>query len=99
VIGIPGDTIQIKNGQIYVEGNLFPLPITAKYHYTIYLKALNEKMNSEFDIKKESYHNYGEAFLSITDSIHLMHKYGIIDSIKKGALKFNNQVLLTFKMI
>lgn len=97
IVGVPGDTVLIRNGRIYVNNKLFLLPPTAKYHYYLYLKynADEEGMQRDFEVSRDKYSKKVDAFLTKADSLRLFKLFGFqIDSCKEAPFDFNYAVLL-----
>jgi signal peptidase I len=100
VVGLPGDTIQIKNGIVYVNNRIFYLPPTAKFHYYIALKQIDEKIKEELGIESEAYaglrNGVYHAYLTENDSVKYHKKYNdIIVNMKKDIIQeYNYKALL-----
>ncbi|MCB0805231.1 MAG: signal peptidase I [Bacteroidales bacterium] len=55
-IGIPGDTLQIINQDVYINGELLPFPPNGQFKYEVYApKGINQKYRDELDISAEDY--------------------------------------------
>lgn len=70
VIGLPGDTIEIKNKKLYINGNRFKNEPYAKYSDTmIYKGFLNPRDNfGPYKVPKDSYFVMGDNRDNSTDS-------------------------------
>lgn len=68
-VGLPGDSLQIKNGYVYINGTQNELPDRAKllFHFTVTSKEpLGQKFVDEFDIK-EAYRPFYTLDRSVWD--------------------------------
>jgi signal peptidase I len=55
-IGIPGDTLQIINQDVFINGQKLPFPPTGQYKYRVYApKGINQRFRDEIDISQEDY--------------------------------------------
>lgn len=55
-IGIPGDTLQIIDQAVYINGQLSELPPNGQFKYDVYApKGINKKFRDEVDIADEDY--------------------------------------------
>lgn len=55
-IGIPGDTLQIIQQDVYINGKKLPFPPTGQYKYKVYApKGINSRFRDEVDISDEDY--------------------------------------------
>ncbi|HPE54780.1 MAG TPA: signal peptidase I [Bacteroidales bacterium] len=58
-IGTPGDTIQIINQAVYVNGELLPFPPNGQFRYYVDApKGINERFRIEEDISDEDYNSW-----------------------------------------
>jgi len=94
VIGGPGDTVQIKNADIFVNRKRFLLPTSALYHYCVALKGLNAEMETAFNVQGQSGEIY-DCFFTERDSFALAKKYREqIVFMRKCPLEYNFELLL-----
>lgn len=98
VLGVPGDKIRIRQGKIYVNDEVFSLPPTATFHYSVKLSYTDAEVLKDFKITSESL-GYYDSFLSETDSIKVCVKYkNILTYIRRCyLLGLNQEVLLMGK--
>ena len=53
-IGLPGETLEIKDREIYLNGNDMPLPLNAQFNYDVVLtRPLSESQRRELGISNE----------------------------------------------
>ena len=58
-IGIAGDTLQIIDQQVYINGKALPLPPDAQFKYKVIApKGINEKFRDKVDISAEDYNSW-----------------------------------------
>jgi signal peptidase I len=94
VVGVPGDTVKIKNAKVFVNGRPFLLPPTALYHYRVFFRALDDEMKAAFNVQDQNGESY-DCFVSEKDSFLLAKKYNrYIISMKKYPLEYNFELLL-----
>lgn len=94
-IGLPGDTIKIKQGKVYRNALVYNAPKTVKNSYKFKIidkKALYEIMDSlsiDCQIKNDSiFPNWANANFSMQE-LQLLQKMESIDSIKKSITPYN----------
>lgn len=55
-LGIPGDTLQIIDQDVYINGKVLPFPSNGQYKYKVYApKGINVRFRDEVDISEEDY--------------------------------------------
>jgi signal peptidase I len=96
-VGLPGDTLNIKKGEIYTNSILFNSPKTVKNNYRFRLKnkkLLNKIIDSleiESQIEYDSkFSNWANAKFSIQE-LELLQKIECNDSIKKNIDAYSSQ--------
>ncbi len=68
-VGMPGDNLEIKDGQIYIDGKASKNPEHLQFAYNIVTppgQNLNPAKLEEWGIDKEDFNYYGEAMLDST---------------------------------
>ena len=97
VIGIPGDTVKITFGVIYVNNHKFFLPPTAIYHYSASVKTINEPITRDLNIQGETA-GYYDCFLTESEAATRQELYkDVITFFRKEALPMNSKVLLNYQ--
>ena len=95
ILGLPGDEVVIRNGQLYVNNLEFKLPATALFHYLIFLKSINPSVKNDLDIQDQNSDSSYSAFITDNDSLRYRKKYeDIIISMNKSILYGLNQKTL-----
>ncbi len=58
-VGEADDSIEVRNGDLYVNGVLSPLPVMGQYAYDIVSKGslVKERLKDDLDVNKEEYDN------------------------------------------
>lgn len=89
-VGLPGDTIHLIKGEIYVNSGLFNSPQTVKnnYSFSIKNKSLMEKIIDSLNLETSVNYdpnktNFGNALFSKEELISLQKRY-CIDSLMKN---------------
>ena len=80
VVGCPGDTVEISNGQIYVNNKLMEKPLSSKKIYTVYLK--NPSGFKKLEHYKFSVYSANYSMFSLSkDEYNEILRMKIVDSI------------------
>jgi signal peptidase I len=92
-IGVSGDTLQIRNGQVYINGQLQPFPAKSVMPYIVETKgqALNqEALKEEYDVDI----NNPEQFNVVGGNKYVMNLTPeAIEKMKKNGLTYNITIL------
>ena len=60
-VGLPGQTLQIKDKIIYIDDKPQPTPTEAQFNYYVYAKApLPDKLRAEIDLSDEDYRQWND---------------------------------------
>lgn len=99
IIGIPGDTILIVKGVVFINSKAQDLPKSTKYHYTIGLKYFSEEMQQFLDRNNKNLQGLYNAYFSAEDSSAFVSKYhDAITLMQRGYdQEVNQQVLLNYR--
>jgi len=86
-IAIPGDTLQIKSGQVYLNGKAVKNPENLQHNYIVYFKpgkSLNPATLKRLDITEVNVDMYtGNTIMTLTKkNMEKISKFPVIDSIK-----------------
>jgi signal peptidase I len=91
-VAIAGDSLQVKAGQVYVNGTMSEPPPKAQYTYSFLTKTdLNDQfMKDEFDVRENE---YGKDF---NNRYHMLLAYDMVDKFSKqpflnGPLESDNE--------
>ncbi|MDP5198828.1 signal peptidase I [Flavobacterium sp. DG2-3] len=96
-VGIPGDTLEIRDGDIYIDGKLSVLPKSAKPQYNFLIDTKGQAISQDELVNtygaREGFKygngyfgltNTGEYFLTLTDDeAKLMASNPVVKSVKK----------------
>ena len=101
IVGIPGDTVYIKGGEVYVNTLKVAHSSNAKFNFRILVKKATEPMIAKYNLQKAlsgKEYNY-EVTMTLLDSSLFKKEYGAeIISMKRGFNeRFNQTVLLNGK--
>ena len=87
-VGLPGQTLQIKDKVIYLDGKAMPQPELAQFNYKVYTKNgqfLPDKLRADLNISDEDHagiHNYTDGMpLTEAAKTSLLSHPELIDSI------------------
>ena len=84
-IGLPGDSLEIRNREIYVNGEIMPLPRNAQFNYNVQLKRkMSEKLRRELGISQDdlaSLYSYGQLPLTKENYQKLKANTALVKSI------------------
>ena len=64
-VAVPGDSLEIRNGQIYVNGDISPDPEYVQFIYRVYgnIGSINPKRLAQWGINEDSYYQPGNRNL------------------------------------
>ena len=95
-IGLPGETIELKDDVVYIDGELLPNPKMTQHNYMIQTDGtdISSKLFSELGINKDDYSNDGMAGqrtqdLANADSLSMVQLGLKINGDKKGKLYYS----------
>ena len=84
-IGLPGDSLEIRNREIYVNGEIMPLPRNAQFNYNVQLKRkMSEELRRELGISQDdlaSLYSYGQLPLTKENYQKLKANTALVKSI------------------
>lgn len=95
-IGLPGETIELKDDVVYIDGELLPNPKMTQHNYMIQTDGteISSKLFSELGINKDDYSSDGMAGqriqdLTNADSLSMVQLGLKINGDKKGKLYYS----------
>lgn len=95
-IGLPGETIELKDDVVYIDGEILPNPKMTQHNYMIQTDGtdISSKLFSELGINKDDYSNDGMAGqrtqdLANADSLSMVQLGLKINGDKKGKLYYS----------
>ena len=95
-IGLPGETIELKDDVVYIDGELLPNPKMTQHNYMIQTDGteISPKLFSELGINKDDYSSDGMAGqriqdLTNADSLSMVQLGLKIEGDKKGKLYYS----------
>lgn len=84
-IGLPGDSLEIIDKQVYINGKITPLPKNAQFNYNVQLKRkMSEELRCELGISQEdlaSLYAYGQLPLTEENYQKLKANTALVKSI------------------
>lgn len=85
-ISLPGDTIIIKNGKVYLNNKQIPIPEKVMFTYRIYFKNYQQLMQKVNELKINFFNtlSYNENYISVIMSVgekELLKEQSLVDSI------------------
>ena len=87
-IALPGETLEIKDREIYLNGSNMPLPLNAQFNYNVVLtRPLTEEQRRELGISKEDLQNLQIIRPQLIDenmraTLGISHSY--LDSLRRS---------------
>jgi signal peptidase I len=71
-IGLPGETIELRDDSVFIDGKLIPSPELSQLTYMIHTDGtvISEQIFQELGINKDDYlipNSYGQFFLKMQD--------------------------------
>ena len=95
-IGLPGETIELKDDAVYIDGKLLPNPKMTQHNYMIQTDGtdISSKLFAELGINKDDYSSDGMAGqriqdLTNADSLSMVQLGLKIEGDKKGKLYYS----------
>ena len=95
-IGLPGETIELKDDAVYIDGELLPNPNMTQHNYMIQTDGtdISSKLFAELGINKDDYSSDGMAGqriqdLTNADSLSMVQLGLKIEGDKKGKLYYS----------
>ena len=84
-IALPGDSLEIRNREVYINGKITPLPKNAQFNYNVQLKRkMSEELRRELGISQEdlaSLYAYGQLPLTEENYQKLKANTALVKSI------------------
>lgn len=103
-IGLPGETIELKDDAVYIDGELIPNSEHTQHNYMIQTDGtdISSKLFKEIGINKDDYGSHGTAGqrmqdLSNADSLSMAQLGLRVEDDKKGKLYYS--IPMTAKMV
>lgn len=96
-IGLPGDTLEIKNQEVYINGKLDPLPVNSQFIYNVKTDGspINPKVLRKLNIDEQiGYGQDGIAYFLTAEAASKLREYSNIISVEKMSMpeEFNQDI-------
>ncbi len=85
-VGIPGDTIQIINGEIFINGELLPFPADGQYNYQVITDGspLHSRLLDRHDITDGFQRSANEYIFALTDdTAEKLEASSVVQQVRK----------------
>ena len=85
-VGIPGDTLEIIDGEIFINGNLLPFPDDVQFNYQVITDGsqLHARILSRFDITDVFQRGANEYIMALTEeSAAKVSELGVVQQVRR----------------